>query len=66
MKQTMIVVIEIESNNTHSVKNIEQALNFYWGSNGKFTVREAVEQPRATDLPGSVEKLDDQKESAGG
>jgi len=44
MKQIMNVVIEIESNCAHTVSNIEEALNFFWGSDGTFTVREAVER----------------------
>jgi len=43
MKQILKVVIEIESTCTHTPRNIEQALNFYWGSDGTFTVTEAAE-----------------------
>jgi len=42
MKQVMEVVIEIEAKNTHSVTNIEQALNFFWGSNGTFKVTRII------------------------
>lgn len=57
MKQILNVVIEIESNCTHSVRNIEEALNFFWGSDGEFKVVEAVEHgvhPTGGTCPGHV------------
>ena len=49
MNVGMTVVIEIESNCTHTVRNIEEALNFFWGSDGTFKVGEAAQHITQTD-----------------